>query len=196
MALDQMVRYLSSDQGKKVRDLLGEQLVSGLEHLQDESWDIVRQGRLNSALNVNDLGRILTTLTTSPPLSRESPQLSTGLLNRLSEAAVNLIIESDNLPSSTVSSEKGTSMDPVSLATTPGSLPARSTPSSTSTIAALKKVARIVRASNLNVDKTTALLKRVRHNVNCSLHDQRANDVLYTGLTRASLARAIRQSFQ
>jgi len=167
MALDQMVRYLSSDQGKKVRDLLGEQLVTGLEHLQDESWEIVRQGRLNSALNVNDLGRILTTLTASSPLSRESPQqLSAGLLNRLSEAAVNLIIESDDLPSSTTSSEIGTSTDPMSLATTPASLPARSTPSSTSTIAALKKVARIVRASNLNVEKTTALLKRVRYYVN------------------------------
>ena len=155
MALDQMVRYLSSEQGKTVRDLLGEQLVSGLEHLQDESWEIVRQGRFNSALNINEIGRILTTLATSPPLSGDSPQLTTGLLNRISDAAVNLIIDSDNLASSSTVSK-----DSTSLATTSASVPASSS-SSTSSIAALKKVARIVRASNLNVEKTTALLKRV-----------------------------------
>lgn len=159
MALDQMVRYLSSEQGKTVRDLLGEQLVSGLEHLQDESWEIVRQGRFNSALNINELGRILTTLVTSPPLSGDSPQLTTGLLNRISDAAVNLIIDSDN-DNDNLASSSTVSKDSTSLATTSASVPASSS-SSTSSIAALKKVARIVRASNLNVEKTTALLKRV-----------------------------------
>lgn len=157
MALDQMVRYLSSAQGKNVRDLLGEQLVSGLERLQDESWEIVRQGRFNSAVNMNELGRILTTMATSPSLSRDSPQLTAGLLNRISDAAVKLIIESDNLPSSSIESKDTTT----SLATTSASLSA-SSPPSTSSIAAIKKLARIVRASNLNVEKSTALLKRVR----------------------------------
>ena len=150
------MRYLSSAQGKNVRDLLGEQLLSGLERLQDESWEIVRQGRFNSAVNMNELGRILTTLATSPSLSRESPQLTAGLLNRISDAAVNLIIESENLPVSSIESK-----DTTALATTSASLSAPSPPS-TSSIAAIKKLARIVRASNLNVEKSTALLKRVR----------------------------------
>ena len=140
LAIDQMLTYLASEQGSAVRELLTTQLVSGLDQLQDESLDILlkgseRAGVFDSVAQLNSatVGRLLSTLQWQ---RRGVPQQTN---DKNSNRLINRLLESAlNLLEDT------------------------SSRAPSSSLAAIQKVFKILRTSNLNADKATALARRVR----------------------------------
>jgi len=150
LAMEQMVSYLVSEQGRGVRELLAAQLVTTLDQLQDESAGLLTRRQWGAADVAAILERInapptsqATSTAAVPPWQRFNLRaLNENILGRVSEAALALLLELDLADAASTSSSS-------------------SSASSSSSLAAARKLVSILKASNFTTDKAVALGRKV-----------------------------------